>query len=31
VVPGATLLFGGPGTPQAAAELARDWFAEHLK
>ncbi|MGY1623152.1 phosphoribosyltransferase family protein [Geodermatophilus sp. SYSU D00965] len=30
VVPGATHLFEEPGTLQAAAELARDWFAAHL-
>jgi putative phosphoribosyl transferase len=30
VVPGATHLFEEPGTLQAAAELARDWFIEHL-
>ena len=30
VVPGATHLFEEPGTLQAAAELARDWFALHL-
>jgi putative phosphoribosyl transferase len=30
VVPGATHLFEEPGTLQAAAELARDWFADHL-
>jgi putative phosphoribosyl transferase len=30
VVPGATHLFEEPGTLQQAAELARDWFVEHL-
>jgi putative phosphoribosyl transferase len=30
VVPGATHLFEEPGTLQAAAELARDWFVAHL-
>jgi putative phosphoribosyl transferase len=30
VVPGATHLFEAPGTLQAAAELARDWFELHL-
>jgi len=30
VVPGATHLFEEPGTLQAAAALARDWFASHL-
>jgi putative phosphoribosyl transferase len=30
VVPGATHLFEEPGTLQAAAELARDWFRGHL-
>jgi putative phosphoribosyl transferase len=30
VVPGATHLFEEPGTLQQAADLARDWFAEHL-
>ena len=30
VVPGATHLFEEPGTLQVAAELARDWFTEHL-
>jgi dienelactone hydrolase len=30
VVPGATHLFEEPGTLRAAAELARDWFTEHL-
>ena len=30
VVPGATHLFEEPGTLQQAAELARDWFVDHL-
>jgi putative phosphoribosyl transferase len=30
VVPGATHLFEEPGTLQAAAELARDWYTSHL-
>ena len=30
VVPGATHLFEEPGTLLAAAELARDWFLDHL-
>jgi putative phosphoribosyl transferase len=30
VVPGATHLFEEPGTLEAAAELARDWFLAHL-
>lgn len=30
IVPGATHLFEEPGTLQAAAELARDWFVRHL-
>ncbi|MGZ4581497.1 MAG: phosphoribosyltransferase family protein [Nocardioidaceae bacterium] len=30
VVPGATHLFEDPGTLQAAADLARDWFVRHL-
>jgi putative phosphoribosyl transferase len=30
VVPGASHLFEEPGTLQAAAELARDWFVDHL-
>jgi putative phosphoribosyl transferase len=30
VVPGATHLFEEPGTLQAVAELARDWFLTHL-
>ena len=30
VIPGATHLFEEPGTLQAAAEAARDWFADHL-
>jgi hypothetical protein len=29
-VPGATHLFEEPGTLEAAARLARDWFVEHL-
>ncbi len=31
VVPGATHLFEEPGTLQAAASLARDWFATYLR
>ncbi len=31
IVPGATHLFEEPGTLQAAAEMARDWFVEHLE
>jgi putative phosphoribosyl transferase len=31
VVPGATHLFEEPGTLQTAAELARDWFSDHMK
>jgi putative phosphoribosyl transferase len=31
VVPGATHLFEEPGTLEAAAQLARDWFLEHLE
>ncbi len=31
VVPGATHLFEETGTLQGAAELARDWFVDHLK
>jgi putative phosphoribosyl transferase len=31
VVPGATHLFEEPGTLRAAAELARDWFTDHLR
>jgi putative phosphoribosyl transferase len=31
VVPGATHLFEEPGTLDAAARLARDWFLEHLE
>lgn len=31
IVPGATHLFEEPGTLQAAAELARDWFLTHLR
>jgi putative phosphoribosyl transferase len=30
VVPGASHLFEEPGTLQVAAELARDWFVDHL-
>jgi putative phosphoribosyl transferase len=30
VIPGATHLFEEPGTLRQAAELARDWFVEHL-
>jgi putative phosphoribosyl transferase len=30
VVPGATDLFEEPGTLDAAAGLARDWFTSHL-
>lgn len=30
VVPGATHLFEEPGTLQVAADLARDWFLDHL-
>jgi hypothetical protein len=30
VVPGATHLFEEPGTLEAAAGLARDWFISHL-
>lgn len=30
VVPGATHLFGEPGTLRIAAEAARDWFTSHL-
>lgn len=30
VVPGATHLFEEPGTLEAAAEAARDWFTDHL-
>lgn len=30
VVPGATHLFEEPGTLEAVADLARDWFVEHL-
>jgi putative phosphoribosyl transferase len=30
VVAGATHLFEEPGTLDRAAELARDWFTEHL-
>ncbi len=31
VIPGATHLFEEPGTLRAAAEAARDWFADHLQ
>jgi putative phosphoribosyl transferase len=31
IVPGATHLFEEPGALQAAAEMARDWFVEHLE
>ncbi|HTN80248.1 MAG TPA: dienelactone hydrolase family protein, partial [Acidimicrobiales bacterium] len=31
VVPGATHLFEEPGTLQAAAEAAREWFSDHMK
>ncbi|HSL59254.1 MAG TPA: dienelactone hydrolase family protein, partial [Acidimicrobiales bacterium] len=31
VVPGATHLFEEPGTLEAAADLARDWFVTHLR
>jgi putative phosphoribosyl transferase len=31
VVPGASHLFEEPGTLDAVAELARDWFSEHLR
>ena len=30
VVPGATHLFEEPGTLEAAADLAGDWFGRHL-
>jgi putative phosphoribosyl transferase len=30
VVPGATHLFEEPGTLEAAADAARDWFVDHL-
>ncbi len=30
IIPGATHLFEEPGTLQAAAEVARDWFTSHL-
>ena len=30
IVPGATHLFEEPGTLAVAAELARDWFLDHL-
>ena len=29
-VPGASHLFEEPGTLEQAAQLARDWFTEHL-
>jgi putative phosphoribosyl transferase len=29
-VPGATHLFEEPGTLECAANLARDWFVDHL-
>jgi putative phosphoribosyl transferase len=31
IVPGATHLFEEPGTLERVAELARDWFLEHLE
>ena len=31
VIPGATHLFEEPGTLERVAELARDWFVDHLK
>jgi dipeptidyl aminopeptidase/acylaminoacyl peptidase len=31
VVPGASHLFEEPGTLEAAADLAADWFSEHLR
>jgi putative phosphoribosyl transferase len=31
IVPGATHLFEEPGTLEMVANLARDWFAGHLK
>lgn len=31
IVPGATHLFEEPGTLEQVAQLARDWFAEHLR
>jgi pimeloyl-ACP methyl ester carboxylesterase len=31
IVPRASHLFGEPGTLQVAADLARDWFVDHLK
>jgi putative phosphoribosyl transferase len=31
IVPGATHLFEEPGTLEAVAELAREWFADHLQ
>ena len=30
VVPGATHLFDEPGTLEAVADLARDWFLDHI-
>jgi len=30
-VPGATHLFEEPGTLEAVARLARDWFVQHLR
>ena len=30
IIPGASHLFEEPGTLEAAATLARDWFLEHL-
>jgi putative phosphoribosyl transferase len=30
IVPGATHLFEEPGTLDAVAQLARDWFLRHL-
>jgi putative phosphoribosyl transferase len=31
IVPGATHLFPEPGALERVAELARDWFARHLR
>ncbi len=31
IIPGATHLFEEPGTLEAVAEMARDWFLQHLK
>jgi putative phosphoribosyl transferase len=31
IVPGATHLFAEPGTLEAVAELARDWFCTHFR